>query len=64
MDIPTGVLVPYKIENADVEVFGIEIIDDKIVYYMCETTDIFMEANIEGHYCDGERFDYPDSDNE
>ena len=64
MDIPIGVLVPEKIENGDVEVFGLEIIDDKVVYYMCETTDKFIELNIEGFYCDGDRFDYPDSNNE
>ncbi len=62
MDIPTGVLVPYKVENDDVEVFEIQIIDDKIVYYMCETTDKFMELNIEGFYSNGEKFDYPDDD--
>ena len=64
MDIPIGVLVPHKVENDDVEVFGFEIIDDKVVYYMCETTDKFMELNIEGFYSNGERFDYPDSDDE
>ena len=64
MDIPTGVLVPHKVENSDVEVFSIEIIDDKIVYYMCETTDKFMELNIEGFYSNGEKFDYPDSEDE
>jgi len=64
MDIPIGVLVPERIDNADIEIFNIEIIDDKVVYYMCETTDKFIELNIEGFYCDGDRFDYPDSDNE
>lgn len=65
MDIPIGVLVPHKIENSDVEIFNIEIIDDdKIAYYMCETTDKFMELNIEGLYCDGEKITYTDSDDE
>jgi len=31
---------------------------------MCETTDKFIELNIEGFYTSGERFDYPDSDDE
>ena len=62
MDIPTGILIPDRIENGDVEIFCIEIIDDKIVYYMCETTGE-IECR-EGSYCDGEWFDYPDSDDE
>lgn len=64
MDIPNGILVPHRIANDDAEIFGIEIIDDKVVYYMCETTDKFIELNIEGFYTSGERFDYPDSDDE
>jgi len=62
MDIPIGVLVPERIENDDIEIFGIEIIDDKIVYYMCETTGNIEVS--EGSYCDGEWFDYPYSDDE
>lgn len=62
MDIPIGVLVPERIYTADVEVFNIEIIDDKMIYYMAEITGN-IECN-EGFYCDGKWFEYPDSDNE